>query len=131
MPPTSAPASFRIAPASWSPPVQLAAGGMIIFLAYEGFELIANAAQDVRDAAKTLPRAYYIAVTFVIALYILVSLVTAGNLAVARIVAARDYALAGAGSSVSRPGRLHADRSGGHVIHSLGYQRNALRAPRA
>ena len=47
----------RIAPSAWSPPLQLAAGGMIIFLAYEGFELIANTARDVRDAARTLPRA--------------------------------------------------------------------------
>ncbi len=84
----------QIAPASWSPPLQLAAGGMIIFLAYEGFELIANTANDVRDVAKTLPRAYYTAVGFVIALYVLVALVTVGNLSVDKIVAAEDYALA-------------------------------------
>jgi amino acid transporter len=84
----------RIGPGSWSPPLQLAAGGMIIFLAYEGFELIANTAHDVRDVARTLPRAYYMAVGFVIALYVLVALVTVGNLAVDKIVAAEDYALA-------------------------------------
>ena len=84
----------RVAPSSWSPPIQLVAGGMIIFLAYEGFELIANAAEDVRDVARTLPRAYYIAVGFVIVLYVLVALVTVGNLPVDRIVAAKDYALA-------------------------------------
>lgn len=84
----------QIAPAAWSPPFQLAAGGMIIFVAYEGFELIANTAQDVEDAARTLPRAYYTAVVFVIALYVLVALVTVGNLHVSRIVAAKDYALA-------------------------------------
>jgi amino acid transporter len=86
--------SSRLAVEAWSPPLQLAAGGMIIFLAYEGFELIANTAQDVGDVARTLPRAYYIAVGFVIALYVLVALVTVGNLAVGRIVAAKDYALA-------------------------------------
>jgi len=84
----------QIAPGSWSPPLQLAAGGMIIFLAYEGFELIANTANDVRDVAKTLPRAYYTAVGFVMALYVLVALVTVGNLPVDKIVAAKDYALA-------------------------------------
>jgi amino acid transporter len=84
----------QVAPGAWSPPLQVAAGGMIIFLAYEGFELIANTAQDVRDAARTLPRAYYMAVAFVIGLYVLVSLVTVGNLAVDKIVAAKDYALA-------------------------------------
>jgi hypothetical protein len=41
-----------------------------------------------------LPRAFYASVGFVIALYVLVSLVTAGNLPVAQIVAAKDYALA-------------------------------------
>jgi amino acid transporter len=84
----------QIMPGTWSPPLQLAAGGMIIFLAYEGFELIANTAGDVRDAKRTLPRAYYAAVGFVIALYVLISVVTVGNLPVDRIVAARDYALA-------------------------------------
>jgi amino acid transporter len=84
----------QIAPGSWSPPLQLAAGGMIIFLAYEGFELIANTARDVRNVARTLPLAYYTAVGFVIALYVLVSLVTVGHLAVDKIVAAKDYALA-------------------------------------
>jgi amino acid transporter len=84
----------QIAPGSWSSPLQLVAGGMIIFVAYEGFELIANTAKDVRDVATTLPRAYYAAVGFVIALYVLVSLVTVGHLAVDKIVAAKDYALA-------------------------------------
>jgi amino acid transporter len=84
----------QVAPGSWSMPLHLAAGGMIIFLAYEGFELIANTARDVRDAARTLPRAYYTAVGFVIGLYVLVALVTVGNLAVDKIVAAKDYALA-------------------------------------
>ncbi len=86
--------SAQITPGSWSPPLQLAAGGMIIFLAYEGFELIANTANDVRNVARTLPRAYYLAVGFVIALYVLVALVTVGNLPVDKIVAAKDYALA-------------------------------------
>jgi len=84
----------RIAPDTWSAPLQLAAGGMIIFLAYEGFELIANTAQDVRDPARTLPRAFYLSVGLVIVLYILVALVTVGTLDVDQIVGAEDYALA-------------------------------------
>jgi hypothetical protein len=86
--------SARLAVQAWSPPLQLVAGGMIIFLAYEGFELIANTAQDVRNPATTLPRAFYSAVGFVILLYVLVALVAVGSLSVDRIVAARDYALA-------------------------------------
>ncbi len=86
----------RIAPATWESPVRLVAGGMIIFLAYEGFELIANTAQDIRNPSRTLPRAFYSAVGFVIVLYVLVALVAVGNLPVDQIVAAKDYALAAA-----------------------------------
>jgi amino acid transporter len=70
------------------------AGGMIIFLAYEGFELIANTAENVSNPTKILPRAYYTSVAFVIALYVFVALVAVQNLAVKDIVAAKDYALA-------------------------------------
>jgi amino acid transporter len=84
----------QLAPAAWSTPIQLVAGGMIIFLAYEGFELIANTAENVRNPRQTLPRAYFSAVGFVIVLYVLISLVTIGNLSIDSIVAAEDYALA-------------------------------------
>jgi amino acid transporter len=78
----------------WSPAMNLIAGGFIIFLAYEGFELIANTSDDVSNPGKTLPRAYYASVIFVIMLYILVAAVTVGNLPVNQIVEAKDYALA-------------------------------------
>jgi amino acid transporter len=81
-------------PSSWSSPLWLVTGGMIIFLAYEGFELIANTAGEVNNLQKILPRAYYSSIIFVIALYILVSVVTVGNLSVDKILASRDYALA-------------------------------------
>lgn len=84
----------RLAPDTWSPALALAAGGMVIFVAYEGFELIANTARDVRNPARTLPRAYFSAVGFVVALYVLVAVVTVGNLPLAKIESARDYALA-------------------------------------
>ena len=94
----------RLKPVEWAPPLQLASGGMIIFLAYEGFELIANAAEDVRDYRKTLPRAYYSAVIFVIILYVLIATVTIGTLPINKIVASKDYALAEA----AKPSMGHA-----------------------
>ena len=84
----------RLALATWSPGLSLVSGGMIIFVAYEGFELIANTARDLRMPEKTLPQAYYSAVIFVIALYVLVSVVAVGNLTLDQIAASRDYALA-------------------------------------
>ncbi len=73
----------------------LIAGGMIIFLAYEGFELIANTAKEVEDLSF-LPKAYYTAVGFVVFLYVAVAFVTVGNLPFQQIINARDYALAAA-----------------------------------
>ena len=84
----------RLAPSQWSPPLNVIAGGMIIFLAYEGFELIANSALDVRTPAKTLPRAFYTSVGFVLVLYVLIAVVTVGTLPVNKIIEAKDYALA-------------------------------------
>jgi amino acid transporter len=84
----------RLVPGQWAASFPLIAGGMIIFVAYEGFELIANTAKDVRRPEKTLPRAYYSAMAFVIFLYVLVAAVTIGNLSVPQIVNAKDYALA-------------------------------------
>jgi len=84
----------RLEPSAWASAPQLVAGGMIIFLAYEGFELIANAAGDVHNPSRTLPRAFYTSVIFVFILYILISIVTVGNLPLDQIVAAQDYALA-------------------------------------
>ena len=86
--------SARLTPSSWPDSLHIIAGGMLIFLAYEGFELIANSAQDVRNPAKILPRAFYSAVVFVIVLYVLIAIVTVGTLPTSEIIAAKDYALA-------------------------------------
>jgi len=84
----------NLSTSQWTATPHLIAGGMIIFLAYEGFELIANTAGDVQNASTVLPKAFFTSVLFVIALYILVSMVTVGNLSVSKIVEAKDYALA-------------------------------------
>lgn len=86
--------SARLMPSLWPGPLHVIAGGMLIFLAYEGFELIANSARDVRSPARTLPRAFYTSVGFVIVLYVLIAFVTVGTLPASQIVAAKDYALA-------------------------------------
>ncbi|MFP3953979.1 MAG: APC family permease [Candidatus Bipolaricaulota bacterium] len=90
----------RLEPSAWSSFPTLLAGGMIIFLGYEGFELMANAAEDTKNAKKTLPRAFISAVAFVVVLYIAISFVTVGNLPVNQIVSAKDYALAAAAQPV-------------------------------
>ena len=79
---------------NWEGPVMLFAGGMVIFVAYEGFELIANAAPDIKDPEKNIPKAYYYSVIFVIVLYIVIALVTVGSLPFQKIAEAEDYVMA-------------------------------------
>ncbi|HHE32815.1 MAG TPA: amino acid permease [Chlorobaculum parvum] len=91
------------APALASKPVTLPApgavpsifmAGMVIFVAYEGFELIANASGEIVNPARNLPRAFYASVLVVIALYMLIGYVTVQAVPEAQLMRAKDYALA-------------------------------------
>ncbi len=67
---------------------------MIIFVAYEWFELIANSAKDVINPEKNLPKAYYISTIWVTILYVLIAILTVWTLSESVIVKTSDYALA-------------------------------------
>ena len=84
----------RLSSSHWEAPMAIVTAGMIIFVAYEGFELIANAAEDIIEPQKNLPRALYIAVGFVIFLYVMISVVTVGVVSQEKLMVAKDYALA-------------------------------------
>lgn len=83
----------RLSPSQWPPSLSILVGGLIIFLAYEGFELIANAAADV-ESPRVLPKAFYASVLVVITVYVVIALVSAGVLSPAEVIRVRDYALA-------------------------------------
>jgi amino acid transporter len=84
----------RLAPSGWEGPLAIIGGGMLIFVAYEGFELIANTAPNVSNPEKALPRAYYFSVGFVLVLYVVIAVVTVGSLSASEIQLASDFALA-------------------------------------
>ncbi|MEH2391889.1 MAG: APC family permease [Nostoc sp.] len=84
----------HLQPASVSSLQSIFAGAMVIFLSYEGFELIANTAEDLVNPKYTLPRVYYSVIGFVILLYVLIALVTLGTEPIEQILAAKDYTLA-------------------------------------
>jgi amino acid transporter len=71
-------------------------GAGILFIGYEGFGLITNAAGAMDNPQKNLPKALYISVFIVIAIYIAVSLAVVGNLSINQISSAGDDALAAA-----------------------------------
>lgn len=84
----------QLNPKNWESPLLLLAGGMVIFVAYEGFELIANSISDLENRDKNTEKAYFGAVGFVVVLYVLIAVVTVGALPFQDIAAAKDYVLA-------------------------------------
>lgn len=95
----------QLSPENWEAPFKLLTAGMVIFVAYEGFELIANAAPDIKNPQKNIPKAYYWSVIFVIILYIIIAMVTVGSLAFSDISTAQDYVLAEAAKPMlGKPG---------------------------
>ncbi len=84
----------QLSPANWESSFKLLTAGMVIFVAYEGFELIANAAPDIVNPEKNIPKAYYISVIFVIFLYVIIAIITVGSLEFSQIATAQDYVLA-------------------------------------
>lgn len=84
----------RLDPGVWPDATHILAAAGILFVGYEGFGLITNAAGDMANPSKTLPRALYTSVILVIGLYVLVSFAVIGNLPLPEILATEDYALA-------------------------------------
>ncbi len=67
---------------------------VIFFLSYMGFGLITNASENIKNPQKNIPLAIYISIIFVMIFYIMISLVTIGNLPLSEIIKAEENALA-------------------------------------
>jgi uncharacterized protein len=86
----------RLGPASWVSPGEIVGSGMLVFLSYEGFELIANASGHIRKPATTLPLAFYGSILFAIVLYVLIVIVVIGHLTFEALATAQDRSVAAA-----------------------------------
>ena len=74
-------------------------GGALIFVAYEGFQLVTNAVCETRNPEKNIPRAIYGSIVITSLIYVIIALVAVANLDTAAIQASGEYALA----EVARP----------------------------
>lgn len=83
----------RLSPTKWGGSFSIIVAGMIIFVAYEGFELIANSAEEIKNPKSNLPKAFYTSVLFVILLYVIISVITVGTVPESQLLMAKDYAL--------------------------------------
>lgn len=84
----------NLAMSNWSGIESIFFGAGVLFIGYEGFGLITNAAADMRNPQKSLPIALYTSVFIVIAIYLAVSVTVIGNLSASQINASGDFALA-------------------------------------
>jgi len=69
-------------------------GAALIFVAYEGFELIPNAINEMENPQRNLKPAIVWSIIITIAIYVLVSTVAVGNLLPEEITQYEEYALA-------------------------------------
>ena len=93
----------RLAPAAWAPPSAIVASGMIGFLAYEGFELIANASDQIVNPKRTLPIAFLGSVLIAIVIYALAFIVGIGHLSLTDLMNAKNFAISAAAGSFLGP----------------------------
>ncbi|QOP45448.1 APC family permease [Sulfurimonas paralvinellae] len=84
-----------------APPVlNLFSAIALTFFAYEGFRVITNTAEDMKDPSKLMMKAMIVAISLVMILYVAVTFAVFGNLTLPEIIKAQDYALAEAAKPV-------------------------------
>ena len=72
----------------------------LAFFAYSGYGLMASAAADVEDPERDMPRAFMLAIGFVMFLYIVLSFVVLGNVTAEALVEYSDTAVAQAAEPI-------------------------------
>lgn len=83
-----------LGPEHWESTPSIVTSVGVVFVAYVGFGLINNAAGDMRNPNRTLPRAMALAVVLTIIVYVAVTAAAFGNLSSEEIIEASEYALA-------------------------------------
>jgi len=66
----------------------------LTFFVYQGFSVITNTVEEMKDPETTMLKAMFIAIFIVAILYIFISIAVLGNLPLDEIVKTKDYALA-------------------------------------
>jgi amino acid transporter len=72
----------------------------LTFFAYQGFSVITNTVEDMKDPKSTMLKAMIITILIVGALYILTSIAVLGNLPLPEVIKSKDYALAQAAEPI-------------------------------
>ncbi len=89
----------QVQPANFFPLINGHSGGLflgsaIIFVAYEGFQLLTNAVTETENPERNLPRGIYGSILITGMIYVLLAVVAVGTMHLTQILQAREYALA-------------------------------------
>ncbi len=77
----------------------------LTFVSYEGFQLVINAINEMKNPEKNIPRAIYAAISLAILIYVVISLGALFAIPVEEIIKNKEYALAaGAGNILGKLG---------------------------
>ncbi len=68
--------------------------GAMVFVAFEGFQLITNAITEIHDPDKNVPRGIYGSIIITTLIYLSVAIVAIGSLTAKELIDAEEYALA-------------------------------------
>lgn len=69
-------------------------GGALIFVAFEGFQLITNAVVETSNPERNIPRGIYGSIAITSIIYVAIAIVAVGTLSVETLKFAQEYALA-------------------------------------
>jgi len=72
----------------------------LTFFAFQGFSVITNSVEDMKDPSKTMLKSMILAIILVGALYIAVTVAVFGNLSLSEIIQSKDFALAKASEPI-------------------------------
>ncbi|WP_200762457.1 APC family permease [Nitrosophilus alvini] len=68
--------------------------GAIVFVAFEGFQLVTNSVEETKNPEKNIPRSIYISVFIVTLTYVILAIAVTGILTPEEILKAEEYAVA-------------------------------------
>ncbi|PHS24542.1 MAG: hypothetical protein COA84_09170 [Robiginitomaculum sp.] len=74
--------------------------GALVFVAFEGFQLITNVVTEMHNPERNVARGIYLSIFITSVIYIVLAIVGVGNLGEAELIAAKEYALAAAARPV-------------------------------
>jgi len=77
----------------------------LTFVAYEGFQLVINAVNEMKSPEKNIPRAIYSAIILAVLIYVVISMGALFSIPIEQIIKDKEYALAaGAGDAIGSIG---------------------------